>query len=370
VGHQLDDRLLLAELGGSGQLYQARHLAAKLSTRAARTKLGLAEARIAEAASRPRSVLRALALIADDLASGLSAEVSEAEALRSRAYASLEQWDSAAASGRRAIAALERLRGGYGSGLLRASFASFRAGIYGDVVTALLALGQTDEAFEVADAARGGWVQARGPSQQQAPDLTTTSAREQLLRRIGSLESEIRSRDDDGLESGELRDRLGLAERDYEIAVLSTGSGQSMPIQWHGSAGQVRRALGPDELMLAYLVTPEQLFVFTVTRQYTRVRVVPVRAADIETRVRLARHMLGDPTAQPEEAEAVLEPLRRWLLGPVAAGVDGVRRLVIVPHGALAYLPFGALKTVGGRYLVERYSLVHLPVVAPVRLLA
>jgi CHAT domain-containing protein len=134
-----------------------------------------------------------------------------------------------------------------------------------------------------------------------------------------------------------------------------------MPIQWHGSAGQVRRALGPDELMLAYLVTPEQLFVFTVTRQYTRVRVVPVRAADIETRVRLARHMLGDPTARPEEAEAVLEPLSRWLLGPVAAGVDGVQRLVIVPHGALAYLPFGALKTDGGKYLVERYSLVHLP---------
>jgi CHAT domain-containing protein len=71
--------------------------------------------------------------------------------------------------------------------------------------------------------------------------------------------------------------------------------------------------------------------------------------------------MLGDPTARPEEAEAVLEPLSRWLLGPVAAGVDGVQRLVIVPHGALAYLPFGALKTDGGKYLVERYSLIHLP---------
>jgi CHAT domain-containing protein len=77
--------------------------------------------------------------------------------------------------------------------------------------------------------------------------------------------------------------------------------------------------------------------------------------------VRLARQLLGDPTGRPEEADAVLGTLSQWLLGAVAAGVDGVRRLVLVPHGALAYLPFGALKTPAGKYLVERYSLVHLP---------
>jgi CHAT domain-containing protein len=361
LAHQLDDRLLLAELGGPGQLTQARRIAGKLSTRAARTELGLAEARIVADAARPRDLLRALASIAPDLADGLSAEVSESEALRARAYASLNQWDSAAASGRRAIAALERIRSGHASGLLRASFASFRAGTYGELVAALLALGQTDEAFEVADAARGGWVQARASSGQHAHALTVGSAREELLRRISSLENEIRSREEEGLDTSELRERLGRAEREYEIAVLSAGSGPSRAMQQDGRASHLRRALGPAELMLAYLVTPERLFVFTLTRQYTRVRVVPVRAAEIEARVRLARQLLGDPTARPEEADAVLGTLSQWLLGPVAAGVDGVRRLVLVPHGALAYLPFGALKTPAGKYLVERYSLVHLP---------
>jgi CHAT domain-containing protein len=361
LAHQLDDRLLLAELGGPGQLTQARRIAGKLSTRAARTELGLAEARIAGDAAQPRDLLRALASIAPDLAGGLSAEVSESEALRARAYASLKQWDSAAASGRRAIAALERIRSGHASGLLRASFASFRAGTYGDLVAALLALGQTDEAFEVADAARGGWVQTRGSSGPRAHVLAVSSAREEMLRRISSLENEIRSREEEGLDTSELRERLGRAEREYEIAVLSAGSGPSGAMQQDGRASHVRRALGPAELMLAYLVTPEQLFVFTLTRQYTRVRVVPVGAAEIEARVRLARQLLGDPTGRPEEADAVLGTLSQWLLGPVAAGVDGVRRLVLVPHGALAYLPFGALKTPAGKYLVERYSLVHLP---------
>ena len=356
LGHELDDRLLLAELGDRAQLTESRRIARKLSTRAARTRLGLAEAQVAERMGRPRQVLRALTSITPDLTSGLSAEISEAEALRARAHASLGQWDSAATSGRRAIAALERMRSGHASGLLRASFASFRSGIYGDLVRALLARGLTEEAFEVADAARGGWAQG-----QRRSASTLGSPRDALLRRIGSLESEIRTRDEDGSNTVELRERLGKAESDYEVALLSAGGEGSGATRHDASVRRVRETLGPQELMLAYLVTPERLFVFSLTREDVRVQVVPVRAVDVEARVRLARQLLADRTTSPEDAEPVLRALSQWLLGPIADGVDGVRRLVLVPHGALAYLPFGALRAPDGKYLVERYSLVHLP---------
>lgn len=358
--HQLDDRLLLAELGGADHLAEARRIARTLASRPARTRLGLAEARLAGNAGRPRAVLRALASIAPDLANGLSAEVSEAEALRAGAYASLGQWDSAAAAGQRAIAALERIRSGHGSGLLRASFASFRAGTYGDLVAALLALGRMDEAFEVADGARAGWVQAPRPPDGRAAD----HAREDQLRRIGALETEIREREEEGEDvpdAGELRERLRRAEREYEIALMSAGGGPSREAQQVGRASRVREALASDELMLAYLVTPERLFVFSLTHRSMRARVVPVRATEIEARVRLARQLIADPATPADEAWAVLGHLSRWLLGPLEDGVDGVRRLVIVPHGVLAYLPFAVLRTRGGEYLIERHSLVHLP---------
>lgn len=355
--HQLDDLLLLAELGGPGHLEEARRIAGELSVRAVRTKLGLAEARIAASGSRPRDVLRALASIAADLAGGLSAEVSEAEALRAQAYGSLERWDSAAAAGRRAIGAFERIRSSHGSGLLRASFASFRAGVYGGLVTAMLALGQTEEAFEVADGARGGGSRARRPSghESQAP------ARDELLSRIAGLEDEIRGREEDDLDTAELQERLRQAEREYEVAVLSADLGASTAVRPNARAGRVREALAPDELLLAYLVTPDQLFVFIVSREHTGVAIVKVRAADLEASVRLAREFLGDRTSSPADAEAVLGTLSRWLLGSVGDRMDGVRRLIVVPHGALAYAPFSALKAAGGKYLVERYSLVHLP---------
>jgi CHAT domain-containing protein/tetratricopeptide (TPR) repeat protein len=356
--HQLDDHLLLAELTGPGQLADARPIADRLATRAARVELGLAEARLAASAGQPREVLRALASIAPELASGLSAEVSEGEALRTRAYLRLGRWDSAAVSGRRAIGALERIRGGLGSDLLRASFASFRAGTYGELVTALLALGRTDEAFEVADEARGASVEPHRPPGGAA---SVAPAREESLRRIGALESEIRGRERNGLDTGELRERLKQAEREYEVQLLSAGGYARGAMREEGRASQVRAALGPGETMLAYLVTPEQLFVFTVTREVTAVRTVSVGAAELEARVRLARQMLGDPTTRPEEADAVLSVLSRWLLGPVAEAVEPQRRLIVVPHGALAYLPFAALKTSAGEYLAQRYSLVYLP---------
>jgi CHAT domain-containing protein/tetratricopeptide (TPR) repeat protein len=358
--HQLDDHLLLAELSGPAELDQARRIADRLSTRGARTELGLAEARLAATAHEPQAVLRALASIAPELASGLSAEVSEAEALRTRADLWLGRWDSAAASGRRATRALERIRGGLGSDLLRASFASFRAGTYGGLVTALLAQGRIDEAFEVADEGRGESREAR-PAGRGA---TAGPALEESLRRIGALENEIRGMEGRGQDAGELRQRLKQAEREYEIELMS-GGGSLDPIRAGGRAGEVRAALGPGETMLAYLVTSAQLFVFTVTHDSIDARTLPVGAAEIEARVRLARHLLGDPTTPPDEADAVLRTLSQWLLGPVVPSDDAVRRLIVVPHGALAYLPFAALKTSAGEYLAERYSLVYLPSASP-----
>jgi len=355
--HQLDDRLLLAELGGSDQLAEARRIAAKLSTRAARTRLGLAEARIAEDAGRHREVLAALASITPDLEAGLSEEVSQAEALWARAYLSLQLWDSALVSGRRAIAALERIRGGYGSGLLRASFASFRAGTYGDLMTALLARGRTDEAFEVSDLARGGWARSLG----SVGDRGQPAAGEIQLQRIAGLESEIKEREQAGLDTGELRELLRRAERAYEVLLLNGRSGAAFLRRLDGRAASVRAALAPEELLLTYLVTPDRLFVSVVSRRTTRVEVVEAKAAEIEASVRLARRLLADTASPPREADAVLGALSRWLLGPAEASMGEVQRLILVPHGALAYLPFAALKTRAGQYLIERYSLVHLP---------
>jgi CHAT domain-containing protein len=63
-----------------------------------------------------------------------------------------------------------------------------------------------------------------------------------------------------------------------------------------------------------------------------------------------------------DAAASVLRALYTAVFAPVqtSAALRGVRRLVIVPHGVLTYLPFSALLDArANEYLVERYSLLH-----------
>jgi len=160
---EFGDLLLLAELASiandrseaSARIGEARGLALRLNTPAARGELALSEARIAANERNWPAVLRTLDRGQNDLAKARADIAWEAPALRARAHARMGQLDSAYAAGRDAIAAAERVRGRIGSAGLRTGFTSARAAIYADQVIVLLRLGRTAEAFEVADAARG-----------------------------------------------------------------------------------------------------------------------------------------------------------------------------------------------------------------------
>jgi CHAT domain-containing protein len=97
-----------------------------------------------------------------------------------------------------------------------------------------------------------------------------------------------------------------------------------------------------------------------------------VAREDLARRVRLARDLLGAPSGGSRSHDAVLEGLHALLVAPVerAGLIRGVERLILVSHSVLAYLPFAALRQKdGGRYLMEDYSLLHLPSAASLAVL-
>src|SRR6185369_6440939 len=100
-------------------------------------------------------VLRVLGGQRASLQLGGSLAEAEALALEARAHEGLGHTDASLAAGRRAIAVVERVRGNYASGELRTTYASDRADVYARHVLLLLNAGRTDEAFQIADAARG-----------------------------------------------------------------------------------------------------------------------------------------------------------------------------------------------------------------------
>lgn len=374
---ELADRFLLAQLAEARgerrsteeHLAAARTLVRAQNVRSVRVEAALAEARVLDRRGDARQVVRVLDAVARDLRlSGYSTEW-EVRALRARAHARLGELERAADEGRRAVAAVERVRGNVGSGLLRTGYVTDKRTAYTDLVGVLLRLGRTAEAFGVADAARGRAL-LEHLSGGGAGALGVLAERDEALRRMEQLASSIAEAEDLG-DAGvveELVPRLRAARREFETSLVTAaeqaGAGVAVLGTDRPTAGAVQQALEPGEALLEYLVSDDRLFTFVATGKVVRGFETPIAEDDLQSRVRLAQDLLADAGTRSEQANAVLAALDGTLLGQAQrAGVlHGVRRLIIVPHAALTYVPFSALRDdETGRYLVERYALLYLP---------
>jgi CHAT domain-containing protein len=128
----------------------------------------------------------------------------------------------------------------------------------------------------------------------------------------------------------------------------------------------VRGVLRNDEAIVEYYPTADTLIVFVLTREHVRALRVPASSDDVEQRIRLVRGLIGLP-GHGVASRPVLEALHARLVQPLVERrmLDGVRRLLLVPHGALAYLPYPALRDPKtGHSLAQDYVLERLPAAA------
>jgi CHAT domain-containing protein/tetratricopeptide (TPR) repeat protein len=387
---ELRDHLLLADLASAtgeasevaDHLHAADRLAAALDARTARVEVALGKAVIGDRAGNGRGVLRVLGVARGDLSRGGYAAEWQAAALRGRAYARLSLLDSAAVAGREAVAAVERFRGNFGSGFLRTSYAADKAGAYADLVDVLLRMGRTGEAFEIADAGRSRALLEHLGAPGAKPTMRGGTVRglaesEVMLRRIDTLVSRLDVLEEtppgerDASARAQARSmaaKLAEARSAYETRLVQVAERDAAGAAFLGGrragVSEVQRALLPGEALLEYFVVPERVILFVVTLEDVRSVATAIPLEDLARRVRLARDLLAAPASRSEGVGDVLSALHALLVAPAeqAEALRGVRRLVIVPHSVLAYLPFAALQREGtGRYLMEDYSLLQLP---------
>jgi CHAT domain-containing protein len=389
VLEQLADALLLARVyerdgrasPARAMLDTAGTLAERLATRDARSRVALAIADIADRSGSPRDVLRALDSARADL-DGAPAWEGRALTLRARAYRRRGELDSAAAIGQRAVRAIERVRGRYASGVLRTAYAWENGDAYADLVVVLLRQRRIDDAFAIADAARGRALVEHLAEARSAALRSVGAARElvqgeALLRLIDELSARLgtrvrpppneRSTGTDA-EGDEMEGRIRRARTDYEAllerATAHDASGAAILGTTKLGAAAVQAALHPDEALLEYFIAPDRVVVFAVTPDSVIPITLDMTGDQIASRARVARELLGNRDAARDAAHSVLESLYGTLIAPVrrARALDGVKRLIVVPHGALVYLPFAALRSrVDSRFLVEDFTLLYEP---------
>jgi CHAT domain-containing protein/tetratricopeptide (TPR) repeat protein len=388
---QMFDRLLLAELAQrSGRrddadvmLREGGRLARHLDVPIARAYMRLGQARIADMRGDSRATLGMLNLSRADLSRlGPSGEA-EVLALQSRALAREGRLEEAARTGRLAIDAVEQIRGRITSGPLRASYTSERSAIYGEQILNLLQLGRESEAFAVADAARSRALLEHIAEGRRTSGVGSDrlAQAERLLRQIDWLIERLQQadtvpeRERSGSEHASinvLSSRLSEARREYENLMQHglVENARKAALLGDGVTDlrQVQETLAGDEALLQYFAGPERLITFVVRRDTVLALTVRIDAADLTTRVRLA-HDIASTSRDSAAPGTPLRSLHALLIEPVAMRglLRDTRRLIIVPHAALAHVPFAALIDRDGRYLVQDHAVMSLPSAAALK---
>jgi CHAT domain-containing protein/tetratricopeptide (TPR) repeat protein len=380
----LDDLVLASEVdyrrGGlpraEPRLREARRVAEQVNTRSARIAVALAEAHLADLSGDSRRVLRVLDAGGPDMVMGDYGAEWVASSLAARAYARINQLDSAVLAGRIAVTAVERLRGGLASEALRATYVADRSDVYGDLVLALLKLDRQDEAFALADAARSRSL-LEHMAAARAGVLPEILEGERVLRRIDELVQKLsatqgsrrreRGASPDSVEAP-LHAELGAARGEYEALLARSAQRNPRATALLGARPvrleAVQAALQPGEVLLEYLLTSERMIVFAVSATAVRIHQARLAGPSLIQRIRLVRDLWGGPSHDWRMGLPAAGALYQTLIAPLRESgmLEGAKRLFIVPHGMLGQMPFAALHDPRtGQFLAQDVAVVHLP---------
>jgi tetratricopeptide (TPR) repeat protein len=192
--------------------------------------------------------------------------------------------------------------------------------------------------------------------------ILTPQGRQKLETELAQIEKTL----------AELTDKLHVKNADYTENPVFAPQQQNFDPS----------GLDADQALIEYFMTRDELVAFVVTRQGVTVRRGLANRQALQKQLIFFRHNLGTTVKSLAEAttlapgdferrlglllsnsQALLGKLYNILLAPLAPELAPYRRLIIVPHGTLHYVPFGALyNSAAGRYLVESFDEIsYLP---------
>lgn len=133
---------------------------------------------------------------------------------------------------------------------------------------------------------------------------------------------------------------------------------------------QIRAALPGDAQLLEFFQSGDQILAVRLSAD--DLEILPVTLASrVQEQLRLVRFHLAKcgvsapiPPRLEEHRQAALSAHLAELHAELLAPLEGrlrAQRLIIVPHGALHYLPFHALIDEQGRYLMDRFRISYAP---------
>ncbi|HHZ66638.1 MAG TPA: CHAT domain-containing protein, partial [Alphaproteobacteria bacterium] len=258
---------------------------------------------------------------------------------------------------KRAIDVMERQRASIITEKNKIGFIGDKQTIYRDLIAALVELGRVDEAFEYAERGKARALvdllaSKKSFGKDSAGKIKAKLAELDLLER--------KSLNLAALKNGSDTRSVKIVKRTLKQEMPKVASLVSVTTD---KPSDIQSLLRPDEAIVEYFYHGEgnkdadDLFAFVVTRD--AIKAVTLDAKGLNDEVKAFRTAINKSNSNGWSQGA--SSLHRRLIAPLVSAIKGKKNLTIVPHGALHYLPFNALKANGGEFLIQDHTIRLLP---------
>ncbi len=292
-----------------------------------------------------------------------------------------------------ALNAIERIRtGAVPTETSRASISASRRELFSEFIDLLIKQKRENEAFNVAEHYRArAFLDLLAESRiDLREDLTPTQRQSDnaLFDRISAIQKERLKAGVTQERQYQLEAELTSAENELEAFRLALRRENTRYASVHPAAPLTvervqKELLHADTVLVEFMLGEKRSFAWVVSQNSVSVSVLPPRI-EIERQVRDYRQLMARKvsalTFQRELADyqSAGRRLYKSLIGPIENAISASRKLLIVPDGLLAYLPFETLVTNGSdkptarsgvtsrrdrrpSLLVERFGITYEP---------
>lgn len=233
-----------------------------------------------------------------------------------------------------------------------------RAALHRSLVDASLAVGDSAGALLWAERLRTMELRPSGPD----ADAEEAEHRERTAR-AASLEQALVAAEGDPERQASIRGELDHARAEFSEFVDRLRASypdweRLVRVEPAEVEANIRR-IGPDEAVLQALILPDKIVLLVYGQGSLVHQEVTVTAQEVGDRVNRALRVMRERRLErPERLLSHLDQLGAWLVAPVAAAIQGKKRLVIITDGPLRYLNAGMLR-IDGHFLIEKHEILH-----------
>jgi CHAT domain-containing protein len=256
---------------------------------------------------------------------------------------------------KRAIDIIEKQRSSINSEAGRIGFVGDKQTVYAELTALLFNDGRYAEAFAYVERAKARALVDLLASQKNF------NPRDGQTEQIKTTLVELNKAENDLTVAAPIQDQSGRIKTRSIILALKKDLQEKAPelvtlvSVMTPTAAEIQSKIKDDETLMEYYSTGKQWYIFILTSKTIAVQKLPV--VDLENNIEAMRKNITSQNLP--EFNQFSRTLYRQIFSP-AVPLLKTKKLIIVPHGSLHYLPFAALSD-GNEYLIDRFSIRMLP---------